>query len=72
MMITRLKLIYVIVALGTRAHIVAEAGKSRNIFHHVPGRYSCSAALKHGIRNPETETESWKQKRNTEYGIKYQ
>ena len=32
------------------------------------------AALKHGIRNPEPETESLKQKRkrNTEYGIKYQ
>ena len=28
--------------------------------------------LKSGIRNPKTETESWKQKRNTEYGIKYQ
>ena len=27
-------------------------------------------ALKHGIRNPETETESRKQKRNTEYGIR--
>ena len=40
MMITRLKLIYVIVALKTQAHIVAEAEKSRNIFRHVPGRYS--------------------------------
>ena len=27
-------------------------------------------ALKHGIRNPETETESRKQKRNMEYGIR--
>ena len=39
-MITRLKLIYVIVALETPARIVAEAEKSRNIFRHVPGRYS--------------------------------
>ena len=39
-MITRLKLIYVIVALETQAHIVAEAEKSWNIFRHVPGRYS--------------------------------
>ena len=36
----RLKLIYVIVALETQAHIVAEAEKSWNIFRHVPGRYS--------------------------------
>ena len=36
----RLELIYVIVALETQAHIVAEAEKSRNIFRHVPGRYS--------------------------------
>ena len=43
-------------------------------------RQEYRAALKHGIRNPETETEteteSWKRKRkrkrNTEYGIKYQ
>ena len=36
----RLKLIDVIVALETEAHIVAETEKSRNIFRHVPGRYS--------------------------------
>ena len=41
-------------------------------------RQEYRAALKHGIRNPETETETetelWKRKRkrNTEYGIKYQ
>lgn len=40
MMITKLKLIYVIVALETQAHIVAEVETSRNIFRHVPGRYS--------------------------------
>ena len=28
-----------------------------------------AAALKLGIRNPKTETESWKQKRNTESNI---
>ena len=27
-----------------------------------------TAALKHGIWNPEIEMESWTQKRNTEYG----
>ena len=45
MMITMLKLIYVIVALATLAHIVAEAEKSRNIFRHVPGRYSRTLEL---------------------------
>ena len=40
MMITRLKLIYVIVALERQAHIVAEVETSRNIFRQVLGRYS--------------------------------
>ena len=46
MMITRLKLIYVILALETQVHIVAEAEKSRNIFGHVPGRYSRTLELR--------------------------
>ena len=35
------------------------------------GSEKIGAALKHGIRNPETETESWKRKRkqNTESNI---
>ena len=33
---------------------------------HVWNGSEIAAALKHGIRNPETETESRKRKRNTE------
>ena len=40
MMITSLKLIYVIVALETQVHIVSDVETSRNIFRRVVGRYS--------------------------------